>query len=181
MGDDGVPAVDARSLVAALADESRLRIFAAALLAPGATPAALAERLDTPVRAIVQHAGKLMSVGLLAREPDGGLTARLAPFRSALRDIDARDTTAPPGAGVDRAVDALFTRGKLVDMPAESSLRHRLLERLVTDFEPGSRYSETEVRDILRRRHDDHAALRRYLVDDGLLDRDARGAYYWRR
>lgn len=40
------------------------------------------------------------------------------------------------------------------------------------------RYSEQMVNLILGRRHQDTAALRRYLVDEGLLDR-AEG-HYWR-
>jgi len=45
-------------------------------------------------------------------------------------------------------------------------------------FEPGVKYPERDVNAILRAWHDDHAALRRYLVDEGLLDRE--GGQYWR-
>jgi hypothetical protein len=178
-GDDQEQAVDVRSLLAALADEGRLRIFATALLTPAATPAELADRLDTPLRTVARQTGKLLSAGLLTRGPDGGLTAQSAPFRAAVRQIDDLEAAAPPRGGVDRAIDALFRRGRLVDMPVAPALRHRMLEHLVTDFEPDIRYSETEVREILCRRYNDHATLRRYLVDDGLLDRDSHGTY-WR-
>ncbi len=40
------------------------------------------------------------------------------------------------------------------------------------------RYAEREVNAIIQRRHDDAATLRRYLVDEGLLDRAA--GEYWR-
>lgn len=47
------------------------------------------------------------------------------------------------------------------------------------DFEPGVTYPEATVDEILSRRHPDYASLRRYLVDEGLLERaDGR---YWRR
>ena len=39
-------------------------------------------------------------------------------------------------------------------------------------------YPEAEVNDVLRRYHDDYAALRRYLVDEGFLTREA--GVYWR-
>ena len=45
-------------------------------------------------------------------------------------------------------------------------------------FEPGHRYPEHEVNDVLRTFWPDYAALRRYLVDEGFLDR-ADGVY-WR-
>jgi hypothetical protein len=40
------------------------------------------------------------------------------------------------------------------------------------------RYGEPEVNELLRRFHDDHATLRRTLVDEGFLDRS--GGEYWR-
>ena len=40
------------------------------------------------------------------------------------------------------------------------------------------RYSESEVNQVLRVVHDDYAALRRYLVDEGFLSRDQ--GEYWR-
>ncbi|MCW2567621.1 MAG: putative regulator, ArsR family, partial [Mycobacterium sp.] len=40
------------------------------------------------------------------------------------------------------------------------------------------RYAEAEVNVVLRAWHPDHAALRRYLVDEGFLGRE-RGEY-WR-
>ena len=43
-------------------------------------------------------------------------------------------------------------------------------------FAPGRDYSEDEVNRILQNLHSDHATLRRYLVDAGLLRRD-RGVY----
>jgi hypothetical protein len=52
------------------------------------------------------------------------------------------------------------------------------LERLAHEFEPGLRYTEKEVNSILLNFHADYAAIRRYLVDEGLLTR-ADGSY-WR-
>lgn len=46
-------------------------------------------------------------------------------------------------------------------------------------FEPGRRYQETAVNEILSGTCDDHAAMRRYLVDYGLLSRTPDGTY-WR-
>jgi hypothetical protein len=56
--------------------------------------------------------------------------------------------------------------------------REVVLERLALEFEPGVRYPESEVNEVLHRFHDDHVTLRRLLVDEGLLDRAA--GEYWR-
>jgi hypothetical protein len=53
-----------------------------------------------------------------------------------------------------------------------------ILDWLAQDFEPGATYTEKMVNLILGKRHADTAALRRYLVDHGFLDR-ADGEY-WR-
>ena len=53
-----------------------------------------------------------------------------------------------------------------------------MLDWLAQDFEPGERYTERQVNAILARRHPDTATLRRYLVDEDLLDRA--GGEYWR-
>jgi hypothetical protein len=71
-----------------------------------------------------------------------------------------------------------FSGERLLELPAQRRKRLVVLERLALEFEPGRRYDEAEVNKILRRFHDDHATLRRALVDESFLDRDA--GRYWR-
>jgi hypothetical protein len=68
--------------------------------------------------------------------------------------------------------------GRLVSIPAQQSKRRVVLQHIVRVFEPGIRYPEREVNALLAVWHADHAALRRYLVDEGLLSRE--GGLYWR-
>jgi hypothetical protein len=68
--------------------------------------------------------------------------------------------------------------GKLNGIPVQRKKRMVILRWLVEDFQPGRRYPEAEVNDILGRRHLDFAALRRLLVDEELLQR--RHSVYWR-
>ena len=56
--------------------------------------------------------------------------------------------------------------------------RRLLLDCVAQAFEPGLRYPEAVVDDVLRVLCDDHAVLRRYLVDEGFLSRQA--GVYWR-
>lgn len=79
------------------------------------------------------------------------------------------------------AVSALFRDGRLTVVPRRAARREQLLRHLAeTLFRPGRDYDETEVNDALRTVHDDCAALRRYLVVDGRLERSADGTVYRR-
>jgi hypothetical protein len=79
----------------------------------------------------------------------------------------------------EEAVLKNFMRdGRILSMPAKRSRRVVLLNRVAQMFEVGVRYSEGEVNRKLRNVHDDYAALRRYLIDEGFMSRD-RGEY-WR-
>jgi len=73
----------------------------------------------------------------------------------------------------------VFVRdGRIAQVPAKLSRRRLLLGEIVQAFEPGVRYPDHAVNDFLKSLHDDNAALRRYLVDEGFLER-ADGVY-WR-
>jgi len=68
--------------------------------------------------------------------------------------------------------------GLIESIPAKQSRRRLLLAEVAQAFEPGVRYSEQQVNDVLGALHPDYAALRRYLVDEQLMDRA--GGEYWR-
>lgn len=72
-----------------------------------------------------------------------------------------------------------FVRASRLDtMPAKRSRRRELLAAVAQVFEPGVRYPEAAVNDLLLDLYPDYAALRRYLVDEKFMDR-ANGEY-WR-
>ena len=68
--------------------------------------------------------------------------------------------------------------GRLHTMPTKHLKRRFVLDRIAQRFEPGRTYAEREVDAVLKEVHDDHAALRRYLVEDGFLTRE--NNVYWR-
>ena len=69
--------------------------------------------------------------------------------------------------------------GRISAMPAKRAVRLLLLDLVAQAFEPGRRYPELAVNEILKELYDDHATLRRYLVDEELLSRTP-GGTYWR-
>lgn len=69
--------------------------------------------------------------------------------------------------------------GRISVIPARRGPRLLLLDQVAQAFEPGRRYSELAVNEILKSVYDDHATLRRCLVDEELLSRTP-GGTYWR-
>ncbi len=79
----------------------------------------------------------------------------------------------------EEAVLTNFMRdGRIVTMPAKRSKRLVLLDHVAQQFDIGVRYAESEVNRTLRSLHEDYAALRRYLVDEGFMSREH--SVYWR-
>jgi hypothetical protein len=69
--------------------------------------------------------------------------------------------------------------GRISVIPARRAARLLLLDQVAQAFEPGRRYPELAVNQILKSLYHDHATLRRYLVDEELLSRTPDGTY-WR-
>lgn len=68
--------------------------------------------------------------------------------------------------------------GSLHTIPSRQAKRRAVLDHVAQSFELGRTYPEREVTVILQRFHPDHAALRRYLVEEGFLTREE--SVYWR-
>lgn len=78
----------------------------------------------------------------------------------------------------DPIVRRFLRGGRLVVIPARQSKRRKVLDWLSQQFEPGRVYPESSVNAVLSRFHPDYAALRRYLIDEGFMER--RQGFYWR-
>jgi ADP-ribose pyrophosphatase YjhB (NUDIX family) len=162
-----------------LAEPARLRVVAA--LALGATTVddvATLSGLDP--REIAAALRRLQSGGLVSAEK-GELRLHEELFKSSARAAapdplpDAALSADPATATVLRA----FVRnGRITSFPMARAKRRLLLEHVAGGFEPGVRYPEGQVNDLLRAWHEDYATLRRYLVDEQLLDRE--DGVYWR-
>ncbi len=173
--------MDATEFLKTVLDADRLAVVGAVAAKP-ATAGALAARTGQRQRRVLATLAPLVAAGIVAQEGD---VYHLR--REALRDL-ARHLPQPPPpapevfAGMrsdERAVLAPFFRGRrLVEIPAQRSKRLVVLERLALEFEPGRRYAEREVTGVLALWYPDYASLRRYLVDEGFLDRA--GGEYWR-
>ena len=166
--------MSAAEVLAALADPARLAMLGRiAAAGPGGCDLDAAAA-GAPPRDARRQIARLTAAGLVAS--DGArLVARIDAIRAALEEVAP---AGDEGGAADARVRALFRRGRIVAIPRTPELRLSLLRHLAGRFEPGRTYREPEVNAVLREVHDDHAALRRYLVDEGLLVRSADGATY---
>jgi hypothetical protein len=164
--------MEASAVCAALADESRLRVFGAI----AAEPTGISAGYLAADKATMRAAERLLRAGLVERSGER-YRARPEVFRQAMTVLTAPPEPLP-GAASD--VAALFRHGRLTAMPRAGGLRTRLLRYLSLRFEPGRAYSEPELRRVLEPVWADHVALRRYLVDEGILVRDLAGQAYQR-
>jgi hypothetical protein len=170
--------VNAEILIGLLAEPRRMRAFAAVVL--GATTVReVADRSGLSVREAAEA---------LRRLADGGLVPAGEPYETYVDVLkeSARESAASrpspealdPDAARAAVLRAFVVDGRLVSIPAAHRKRRIVLEHIAVVFEPGLKYPEREVDAVLRAWHPDHAALRRYLVDEMLLARDA--GVYWR-
>jgi len=179
-GHDAAPMLSAGELVGLLADSDRRAVVAALALGADRLPAVRAATgLDA--RSAVTALGRLVAAGLVEGGADGTLVLLGAAFEVAARAAaPERVVEEHPEQPAERArvLRAHVRDGRLLSMPSTHNKRMVVLDLIVQDFEPGAHYSERQVNALLARWHSDTAALRRWLVDVGYLDRD-RGDY-WR-
>jgi hypothetical protein len=81
-------------------------------------------------------------------------------------------------AGVEKIEQFFREDGTLISIPAKSSKRLAVLYRIAGQFAAGTKYSERELNEIIARFHDDTAAIRRYMIENRIMERD-RESVYW--
>lgn len=179
MGADVAVSVSAGAIAGALADADRRSVFAAVQLgAVHVDDVVVATGLS--VAQVGKALGKLVDVGLVVGS-GGQLVIPADVFQRAARAALARPAASEHDAlpVADRKVmNAFVVDGRLQSIPSSPGKRLVILDWLAQMFEPGRHYSEAMVNLTLGQRHADTAALRRYLVDEGFLDREA--SVYWR-
>lgn len=174
----------------ALADANRLKIIG--LLAQGEYAVEqIAEMLHLRPSTVSHHLSKLLRAGLVSARPESYYnTYRLETgvLESMSRRLLARETMPAVTAGVDmdaynRKVRNTFcdSEGRILRFPAQRKKFEVVLRHVAKGFEPGVRYTEKQVNEILSSYCDDTATLRRGLVAHGMMEREGGGGEYWLR
>lgn len=145
---------------------------------------ALARSLRRQLGGFERIPGHLEMLNLLAK---AGGYRNYQHLRAQAADRAALDAprTAPQPADlrlVRRAARHFDADGRLVRWPKKHSLRLVCLWVLWARIAPRRALSEAEINDLLEARHlfGDHALLRRWLVDSGMVERTADGRSYTR-
>ena len=147
----------------------------------------LAERLGITAPTVSFHLKKLADAGAVTSYKSQYYTMyslNRKIFRTSILDIlqeksDEADEQARRDAEYrQRVLDSFFEYGKLKSIPAQRKKERIVLEKIVGDFEFDRLYPEREVNLIISNYHDDFCTIRRDMISEKLLDRDATG--YWR-
>jgi hypothetical protein len=161
-----------------LADERRLRVFAALALG-SRTVEEVADATELQPEEAARALASLVKAGLVIQGSDG-----LEVDRSALAGAARAASTPrirPTLANATPEQEAIVRNfvdenGRLESLPARDAKRRVVLEWAAAHVQPGRVYTEREINVTLAELHDDHVTLRRLLVDAGLLEREA-GSY----
>lgn len=164
-----------------LADAERLKI-AGMLGVESLTPSQVAERLGMNPGDVAHHLEVLTAAGLAHKDGNAYRLDSQALEKLSRRVLAQSHPPAPDYEGDEFTVktlrDYISRDGTLKSIPSQHKKMLAILNYLAKNFMPGVKYPESEVNQILRKYHDDTAALRRYMVDNGLLKREK--GIYWR-
>jgi DNA-binding HxlR family transcriptional regulator len=173
--------------VKALAEANRLKIVGLLARQPYSVEQ-LAAILHLRPSTVSHHLGRLAEAGLVSAKAEGYYNMyRLEQtvLESMAQRLLSRDGLPAMAADVD--VDAYDRKvindyslpdGRLKAIPAQRKKLEAVLRHLAQSFEPGKRYPEKQVNEILRHFHEDTATLRRELIGYHLLERES--GEYWR-
>ncbi len=170
-----------------LIDVNRLRL-AALLSEQACTIEEIAARLRIRVSDVPRQLAQIEKLGLLHIEGERyrlDIKAMESLSRQVLagrRSVAAEHSNDENADDFDRKVVKNYSLpdGRLKEIPMQEKKLLPILRHVVQVFEPGARYTEKQVNEALGRFHEDYASLRRYLVDRGMIVREADGTKYWR-
>jgi len=176
----------------ALADENRLKIVGLLAQKPSSVEA-LAGALGLSASTTSHHLSRLSKSGLVSARADGhyyiyslNTDALRGMSQHLLQEENlpalSQGAVSPEGDPFDSKVMKTFvdSEGRISAFPAQEKKFLVLLRYVVQAFEPGRRYPEKEVNEILKRYNEDTASLRRGLVEYKLMLREGGGGAYWR-
>ena len=172
----------------ALADANRLKIVG--LLAQKAfTVEELAGQLGLSSSTTSHHLARLAKAGLVAARTEGHyyfyslqtemlkeMSQRLLHDENLPRLSEEANVDAYERKVLETFIDA---EGRITAFPSQEKKYRVLLRYALQAFEPGVRYSEKQVNEILLRFNVDTASLRRGMIEYHLMEREGGGGAYW--
>jgi len=76
-------------------------------------------------------------------------------------------------------IDQFFrANGTLISIPVKSQKKIAVLRHIVAELSPDTKYPEKQLNEIIARFHPDTAALRRHMIEYGILERNGESVYW---
>ena len=174
----------------ALSDPNRLKIVGLLARHPHNVQQ-LAEDLRLSVSTVSHHLSYLSHAGLVAARAEGHFyiySLQMDVLHSMAQHLLTQEnlprlSEEVEGDAYERKVMSTFVdaEGRITSFPAQEKKFLVLLRYVLKAFEPGVRYSEKQVNEILLRFNEDTATLRRMLYAYKMMEREGGGGAYWRR
>jgi hypothetical protein len=191
-----VGAAELRIRLAALADDTRLRILELLAQHYELHAQELIARLDLSQSSVSRHLKQLIAAGYLVERRGEGAnkvySLSAIELGRTTRALDLLAAGAPLSAAGQREEERvehpqeierfLDPRGRLRFWPSKQRDKILLLPYLASRFELGRFYTEKEVNEILQAHilFEDYVSLRRALFEYRLMKREPDGSRYWR-
>ncbi len=170
----------------ALANESRLKLLGL-LAGQERSVKELAEQLNLKEPTVSHHLARLQELGLVGMRPEG-TTHRYQLEAGTLHRLSRELFTPTHVASIADVVEGenwerkvlrtYFDGDTLTGIPSTRKKRDVVLKWFVNRFEPGVRYPEAKVNEIIKRHHPDTATLRREFIMTKMMER--KNGVYWR-
>ncbi|MGI8824896.1 MAG: DUF2087 domain-containing protein [Chloroflexota bacterium] len=176
----------------ALADETSWRILAILNDRCEASTQDIMRELELSQPNASRHLKQISSAGFVLQRRAGGAAKAYSftpgqielTFQAVERYLsgDQPELAVRSPSGNSELNRFLDDEGRLSAWPAKRHDQGLVLTYLAGHFNPDREYSESDVNEILSRRHawEDAATLRRALIDDRLMERSRDGSRYWR-
>lgn len=172
----------------ALADANRLKIIGL-LAQQDLSVEQIAGMLGVHASTVSHHLNKLAKIGLVSARAESYYsiyhleTKTLENLSKSLLQREALSAAADDVDldAYDRKVLNAYLNpdGSIRAFPGQQKKLEVILRHVIQSFEPGVRYTEKQVNEILSRFTKDISGLRRDLVDHKLLGRQTDGREYW--
>jgi hypothetical protein len=169
-----------------LSNESRLKIIG--LLAnEERSVGELAEILGVKEPTVSHHLALMKELNLVDVRAEGNVRIyqlNEQALETMNKDIFSQDNLATlvdhnaEDAWDQKVLRTYVQDGRITQIPSKYKKRLVILKWLVAKFEMGVRYTEAELSEALQAYHPDYAALRRYFIENKLMQRDK--GIYWR-
>lgn len=185
-------------MLKAIADESRLGLLHL-MHGQERTVGDLADSIGLGEPTVSHHLSKLRESGFVTLRTAGNQrfyrinSSGLARFKELAGRIETLAPAIAPEPVDDSWIDQLelssedkktlrahIRNGRLTRLPGGPKRTEVILRWVITKFEPGRLYTESEVNELLKTVYsEDPVSLRRDLVDFGYLRRERGGGKYW--